>query len=141
VAAGALLTALCPSLWPVLAAQILIGSTSSVLIPAICAISLGVVGHAAFDARQGRNQTFNSAGNVIAAFAMGLLGYSVSNRSVFFFVVAQSGGGQDELPVSSSGCLGLGNPQGSEAFVAGWSAFVHCQQALVASDQQFRGVR
>jgi len=88
VAAGALITALCPSFWPVMAGQILIGSTSSVFIPVICAVSLGVVGHAAFDARQGRNQTFNSAGNVIAAVAMGLLGYFVSNRSVFFFVVA-----------------------------------------------------
>jgi len=48
------------------------------------------VGRAAFDARQGRNQTFNSAGNVTAAVSMGLLGYFLSNRSVFFFVVALS---------------------------------------------------
>jgi predicted MFS family arabinose efflux permease len=50
-------------------------------------MSLGIVGRAAFDVRQGRNQTFNSAGNVIAAVSMGLLGYLVSNRSIFFFVV------------------------------------------------------
>ncbi len=87
LAAGALAIALFPSLGPVVAAQIVIGGTSSVLIPAICGISLGVVGHAAFDARQGRNQTFNSAGNVTAAVSMGLLGYFVSNRSIFFFVV------------------------------------------------------
>ena len=49
-------------------------------------MSLGIVGRAAFDVRQGRNQTFNSAGNVIAAVSMGLLGYFVSNRSIFFFV-------------------------------------------------------
>jgi len=90
IAAGALIIALCPSFWPVMGAQILIGGTSSVLIPAICAISLGLVGRAAFDARQGRNQTFNSAGNVTAAVSMGLLGYFLSNRSVFFFVVALS---------------------------------------------------
>ena len=88
LAAGALLIALFPSFWPVMGAQILIGGTSSVFIPAICAMSLGIVGHAAFDARQGRNQTFNSAGNVTAAVLMGLLGYLVSNRSIFFFVVA-----------------------------------------------------
>jgi predicted MFS family arabinose efflux permease len=88
LAAGALLIALFPSLWPVMGAQVLIGSTSSIFIPAICAMSLGIVGHAAFDARQGRNQTFNSAGNVTAAVLMGLLGYLVSNRSIFFFVVA-----------------------------------------------------
>jgi predicted MFS family arabinose efflux permease len=88
LAAGALLIALFPSFWPVMSAQVLIGGTSSVFIPAICAISLGVVGRAAFDTRQGRNQTFNSAGNVTAALSMGLLGYLASNRSIFFFVVA-----------------------------------------------------
>jgi len=90
LAAGALLIALFPSFWPVMGAQVLIGGTSSVFIPAICAMSLGIVGRAAFDARQGRNQTFNSAGNVIAAVSMGLLGYLVSNRSIFFFVMALS---------------------------------------------------
>jgi len=86
LAAGALLIALFPSFWPVMGAQVLIGGTSSVFLPAICAMSLGIVGRAAFDTRQGRNQTFNSAGNVIAAVSMGLLGYFVSNRSIFFFV-------------------------------------------------------
>jgi MFS family permease len=47
---------------------------------------LGIVGHHLFDRRQGRNQTFNSAGNVVAAVSMGLLGYFVSDRSIFFFV-------------------------------------------------------
>jgi predicted MFS family arabinose efflux permease len=88
LAAGALLIALFPSFWPVMAAQVLVGGTSSVFGPAICAMSLGIVGRAAFDTRQGRNQTFNSAGNVTAALSMGLLGYLVSNRSIFFFVVA-----------------------------------------------------
>jgi hypothetical protein len=49
-------------------------------------MSLGIVGRSRFDARQGRNQTFNSAGNVTAALSMGLLGCFVSNRSIFFFV-------------------------------------------------------
>ncbi len=87
LAGGALLIALWPHLWPVMGAQVLIGGTSSVFVPALAAISMGIVGRKAFDARQGRNQTFNSAGNVVAAISMGLLGYFVSNRSVFFFVV------------------------------------------------------
>jgi MFS family permease len=86
LAVGALLIAFAPSFWPVMSAQILIGGASSVFAPAICAISLGIVGQRAFDARQGRNQTFNSAGNVAAAVSMGLLGYFFSNRSIFFFV-------------------------------------------------------
>lgn len=87
LAIGALLIALVPAFWSVVSAQVLIGGTSSLFGPAICAVSLGIVGHQLFDRRQGRNQGFNSAGNVVAAVAMGLLGYFVSNRSIFFFVV------------------------------------------------------
>jgi predicted MFS family arabinose efflux permease len=87
LAVGALLIALIPTFWSVMSAQVLIGGTSSIFGPAICAISLGIVGHKLFDLRQGRNQGFNSAGNVVAAVSMGLLGHFISNRSIFFFVV------------------------------------------------------
>jgi MFS family permease len=50
----------------------------------------GIAGRHLFDARQGRNQSFNSAGNVVAAVSMGLLGYFVSNRSIFFFVAVSA---------------------------------------------------
>jgi predicted MFS family arabinose efflux permease len=87
LAAGALLIALIPTFWSVMSAQALIGGTSSIFGPAVCAISLGIVGHKLFDLRQGRNQAFNSAGNVAAAVSMGLLGHFISNRSIFFFVL------------------------------------------------------
>ena len=87
LAIGALLIAIHPAFWPVMAAQTLIGVSSSVFGPTVVAISLGVVGRNLFDRRQGRNQTFNSAGNVVAAVAMGLIGYFLSNRGIFFFVV------------------------------------------------------
>ena len=88
LAMGALLIAFLPNFWSVMSAQVLIGGTSSVFAPAICAIAIGIVGRQLFDRRQGRNQAFNSAGNVAAAISMGLLGYFVSNRSIFFFVAA-----------------------------------------------------
>ena len=87
VATGALLIAFMPTFWSVMMAQTLVGGASSIFGPAICAVSLGIVGHRLFDLRQGRNQAFNSAGNVVAALSMGLLGYFISNRSIFFFVV------------------------------------------------------
>jgi MFS family permease len=86
LALGALLIAFVPTFWSVMSAQVLIGGTSSIFGPGICAVSLGIVGHHLFDARQGRNQSFNSAGNVVAAVSMGVLGYFISNRSIFFFV-------------------------------------------------------
>ena len=87
LAIGALLIALFPLFWPVMAAQVLIGGTSCVFIPAICAMSLGIVGARAFDCRQGRNQAFNAAGNVAAAVVAGAIGWFISDRAVFLFVV------------------------------------------------------
>jgi predicted MFS family arabinose efflux permease len=88
LAVGALMIALYPAFWAVMSAQTLIGVSSSVFGPTVVAISLGLVGRELFDRRQGRNQTFNSAGNVVAAVSMGLIGYFLSNRGIFFFVVA-----------------------------------------------------
>lgn len=83
---GALLLALWPSFPIVVAAQILLGGTGALLIPTVNAITLGLVGAAAFDRRFGRNQSFNSAGNVFAAVMMGLVGYFISSRAIFFAV-------------------------------------------------------
>jgi len=55
-----------------------------VLGPAIAAISLGLVGHAAVGERLGRNARFASIGNGLAAAAMGACGYFLSARAVFF---------------------------------------------------------
>jgi predicted MFS family arabinose efflux permease len=88
LATGAMSIALFPSFWPVMTAQTLIGVSASAFAPTLCAVSLGLVGRSRFDRRQGRNQTFNSTGNVVAAVSMGAIGYLISNRGIFFFVVA-----------------------------------------------------
>jgi MFS family permease len=85
-------TALALALWPilalVLAAQVLHAAASSVLGPAIAAISLGLVGHFAIADRLGRNACFASIGNGLSAAAMGAIGYFISNQSVFFLTAA-----------------------------------------------------
>jgi predicted MFS family arabinose efflux permease len=58
-----------------------------VLGPAIAAISLGLVGHAAIGERLGRNARFASIGNGLAAAAMGACGYLISARAVFVVTV------------------------------------------------------
>ena len=74
--------------WPifpvVLSAAVLHAGASCVLGPAIAAISLGLVGHAAIGERLGRNARFASIGNGLAAAAMGACGYFLSARAVFF---------------------------------------------------------
>jgi MFS family permease len=84
ISVSALMIGLSPSLLAVFAAQILHAGASCLLGPAIAAISLGLVGHAAVGERFGRNACFASIGNALAAAGMGTCGYLLSNRSVFF---------------------------------------------------------
>jgi predicted MFS family arabinose efflux permease len=71
----------------VLSASILHALASCVLGPAMAAISLGLVGHAAIGERLGRNARFASVGNGLAAAVMGACGYLLSARAVFFVTV------------------------------------------------------
>src|SRR5262249_34928630 len=61
---------------------------SSVVSPAIAAISLGLVGHAASGERFGRNARFASIGNGLAAAGMGAVGYFWSNQAGFLVTAA-----------------------------------------------------
>jgi MFS family permease len=88
VAVGALIIALWPSFPPVLAALSVQAITGGFLGPAIAAISLGLVGHAALGERLGRNQRFASTGGLVAAGLMGLIGYYVSYRAIFIAAAA-----------------------------------------------------
>jgi MFS family permease len=88
VAASALIIAIRPSFPLVLAALVLQAITGGFLGLAVAAISLGLVGHAALGKRLGRNQRFASTGGVIAAGLMGVIGYILSYRAIFFAAAA-----------------------------------------------------
>jgi predicted MFS family arabinose efflux permease len=83
VVVSALLFALYPAFGAVLFAQVLLGAFGALFAPALNAITLGLVGPRLLDRRVGRNQAFNSAGNVAAAVLMGAIGYLISNRAIF----------------------------------------------------------
>jgi MFS family permease len=68
-------------------ALVLQGMTGGLLGPAVAAISLGLVGHAALPERLGRNQRFASTGSLVAAGFMGLIGYVWSYQAIFLVVV------------------------------------------------------
>jgi MFS family permease len=80
---SAFLIALMPSFLGILVAKLLHVASSSVLGPAIAAITLGLVGHAAVGPRLGRNARFASIGNGLAAGVMGATGYLISPQAVF----------------------------------------------------------
>src|ERR1700733_7835437 len=87
ICVAALTYAALPIFPVVLMGSILHALASCVLGPAMAAISLGLVGHAAIGARFGRNARFASIGNGLAAAVMGACGYLLSARAVFIVTV------------------------------------------------------
>ena len=90
IALSALMLALWPVFLAVLAAEVLHSVASCLLGPALAAISLGLVGHAAIGERLGRNASFASLGNGIAAALMGACGRLLSTQAVFLVTAVLS---------------------------------------------------
>src|SRR6202167_4571946 len=74
----------------VYAAQFLIGGSAPFLGPSVAAITLGLVGARAFDKQFGRNQAFNSAGNVFTALLIGYVSYRFGYRAIFVVSVVMA---------------------------------------------------
>lgn len=97
VAAGVVLVAtLCvvmvnfPNTIVIAAAQSLIGAVGALLIPAIVAISIGLVGRHQMERRIGRNAALQGAGSVVFAIATGLLGKYVGIPAMFYLPAAMT---------------------------------------------------
>lgn len=86
VGLSGLMIALTPTFPIVLVALIVQGTTGGLIGPAIAAVSLGLVSPSDLPERLGRNQRFRSTGSLAAAGLMGVAGYVLSNRFIFFAV-------------------------------------------------------
>ncbi len=64
--------------------------SASVFAPAIAAITLGITGPQAFTQRTGRNETFNHAGNAVAALLAGVFAYLFGPIAVFYLMGAMA---------------------------------------------------
>jgi MFS family permease len=81
---SAVLLALWPTELPVLVAQVLHAVASSVITPAIAAISLHLVGRPGLGERLGRNARYAAIGTGLSAVVLGAGGDLVSSRVVFW---------------------------------------------------------
>jgi MFS family permease len=88
IIASALLLAVSPTVLPVMAAEVLHGFASCMLVPAMAAISFALVGRANLGDRLGRNARWASIGSAVAAGLMGLTGEYFSARAVFWLTAA-----------------------------------------------------
>jgi len=72
----------------IFAAQALHGVSTSLMGPAVVALSLGMAGRSELGRRLGRNRQFDSAGNLAAAAVMGLVGYAMAPAAIFWVTAA-----------------------------------------------------
>jgi MFS family permease len=80
---SALILALQPGYWWVMAAEVLHGVTAGLTVSSISAMSLGLAGRHGISARVGRNFRFAALGNALAAAAMGFAGVYVRSSAIF----------------------------------------------------------
>ena len=74
--------------WSIYTAQTLIGGAAPFLGPTVAAITLGLVGPAGFDRQFGKNQSYNSAGNVFAALLIAGASYEFGYHVIFIIAAA-----------------------------------------------------
>ena len=75
-----------PALPNVVFAQTLIGIASAIIPPSIAAITIGLVGRAAFAKRVSINETWNHTGNLVTALTAGVLGQYLGHQWILYIV-------------------------------------------------------
>src|ERR1700678_541014 len=83
LALGAILLSITAAPWAVYTSQVLIGGAGPFLAPTLAAVTMGVVGVTFFDRQFGKNQSFNSAGNVVCALLIAGVSHLFGNRAIF----------------------------------------------------------
>src|ERR1700753_3755563 len=88
LAIGAVLLSITAAPWAVYTSQILIGGAAPFLGPTLAAGTMGIVGVTYFDRQFGKNQAFNSAGNVACALLIAAVSHLFGNRAIFITAAA-----------------------------------------------------
>jgi MFS family permease len=83
LAVGAILLSISAAPWAVYTSQFLIGGAGPFLGPTLAAVTMGMVGVTSFDRQFGKNQSFNSAGNVACALLIAAISHVFGNRAIF----------------------------------------------------------
>jgi MFS family permease len=88
IGVAALILALTPNYFAVMAAAVLQGGSSGIVTPAIGAISLGLVGRSGISLRTGRNYRYAAGGHALTAAMMGVVGAYFAVGSIFLAAAA-----------------------------------------------------
>ena len=75
-----------PTFWPMAVATSILSLAGDAFVPAVAALTLGLVTKDALARRLGRNSAFDHGGNIAIALVAGGVGYLFSQRVVFLLV-------------------------------------------------------
>jgi MFS family permease len=75
-----------PTFWLMALANSILALAGDAFVPAVSALTLGLVTRAALARRLGRNSAFDHGGNIFIAIVAGAVGYAFSQRAVFLMV-------------------------------------------------------
>ena len=75
-----------PTFWPMALALSILALAGDAFVPAVSALTLGLVAKDALARRLGRNSAFDHGGNIFIAIVAGAVGYAFSQRAVFLMV-------------------------------------------------------
>jgi MFS family permease len=75
-----------PTFWPMALALSILALAGDAFVPAVSALTLGLVAKHALARRLGRNSAFDHGGNIFIAIVAGAVGYAFSQRAVFLMV-------------------------------------------------------
>lgn len=90
IAVGAVVIIATHNIWLISIAQFAIGVGDTALAPLLAAITLGIVGHAAFAERMSRNEAFNHAGNAARSAVAAVLGFFFGLQYVAVTIILSS---------------------------------------------------
>lgn len=124
--------------WVVAASQVATAIAGAAIVPAVAAITLGLVGQSGFNRQNGRNQAFNHAGNVAGAALSGYLGWLYGFPAVFILAAVfglltfASAAMIPGAAIDHNVARGLdGGTQGGT--VSAWSVLWQCRPLLMLS--------
>ncbi len=83
---AAFIIVLAPTFWPMAVAMTLLAVAGDAFVPAVAALTLGLVARKALARRLGRNSAFDHAGNIATALVAAGVGTVLTQRAVFLLV-------------------------------------------------------
>lgn len=86
MSAAAIIIFLAPAFWPMAIALGILAVAGDAFVPAVSALTLGLVTRDSLARRLGRNSAFDHGGNIAVALLAGAVGYAFSQRAVFLMV-------------------------------------------------------